>query len=102
MLWQAKNNIFYYIQVKTTCLDEKRAARVQIKKQSFDNVRADQVIYIITIRKDNGKYDFFVFSQRDVDRLERQKEIVVSEQSISIKIRFDERDNLPYLYTDSK
>lgn len=97
----SKNNLYYYIQVKTTYFDSNGRAHVQIRKSSFDNVYEKQVRYVIVIRRSVGVFCFFTFSQYDINRLVHDN-CISNNEVISINIRYSEQDNKPYVYSGNK
>ena len=94
----SKDNIFNYIQVKTTRLDDKGVARVQIKKSSYNNNLSHQLWYVVVIRCGIGSFKYFVFKQSDIEQFKFNKVIPNSDDVLSIKIRYNNIDGKPYLY----
>lgn len=99
-----KDNIYYYIQVKTTNV-EKGRVYVQIKNYNFDKYMGNQMRYFIVARskdsKGNPKNIFFKFSQEDIDKGLYGRYIKQGESCISIKILFDKSGD-PKLYDETR
>lgn len=96
----AKNNIYTYIQVKTTYVEGGRIY-VQINQTRYDMHIESQLRYIIVARyNDHGKDRnmFFVFDNRDIDKGVHGGYIKKGENTISIKIKFHELSGKPFLY----
>lgn len=99
-----KDNIYYYVQVKTTSIrNGKIYSRIGLG--SFDRYIHNQIRYIVVARyKDNHTNTdhnmFFVFSSEDISRAEHQRCIKKSENGYNIKIRFDEHKGTPILYDE--
>ncbi len=98
----SKNNIFYYIQVKTTYFDENGKCSIQIPRQNFERVYSGNVIYIGAIREKIGQFKLFVFSQRDIDKLVFNGYVDKTDSNIIIRIFFDSITNQPKLYNGSQ
>lgn len=106
----SKNNMFYFIQVKTTELNPaNKTARVQIKVQKFQQLINQQLRYIIVIRIPFGKNShddmlyrnaYLVFDEGDIDRFVRGGIIKESNGVIFIKVDFSK--NEPFLYDGNK
>jgi hypothetical protein len=95
----SKDNKFYYIQVKTTYLDEDDKCSISIPLDAYKRVESlGNVSFVIVIRTNPGSNLFFVFTQRDIDLDIRSKHIEQSEANVNIKIKFDNVDKQPYLY----
>lgn len=96
----AKDNVYRYIQVKTTSIKDGKI-QVQISKDRFDTYIQNQLRYVIVARckKDNHNMNmFFIFSDRDIDKGIHDGYIKLGESSISIKVRFKEQSGTPFLY----
>jgi len=102
----SKNNVFYYIQVKTSFLNEKnRIYFPTIKQNRFDSYIGTQMRYIIVARCRENKVEtnmYFVFNNNDIQRFAFSNLVNSSGGGINIKIEIDERDNIPYIYHDGK
>lgn len=106
----SKNNMFYFIQVKTTELNpDSKTARVQIKIQKFQQLINQQLRYIVVIRIPFGlnlhddmlyRNAYLVFKESDIDRLRKAGIIKESNGVMSIKVDFSK--NEPFLYNGNK
>ena len=97
----SKDNIFYYIQVKTTTSGNNGKYIVQIKRTSFNRVQSNNVKYVVVIRSGIGETKFFVFDQKNIEMFYTLKCVKMNEDNIIIKIRIDECGN-PYLYDEKE
>lgn len=100
-----KNNLFFFVQVKTAELKENYTAITKIKVDRFEGFLNTQMRYIIVVRcgDDNAyKNIFFTFSNSDIEQFKFHKCVNMSNDYISIKIRFDADTHKPVLYNDSK
>lgn len=100
----AKDNIYYYIQVKTTSVREGRIY-ARINKDSFGRYNKPQCRYIIVARykKNNIEQNmFFVFNASDIEQAAYERCINQGEEAFSIKIKFDEHTGEPILYDDKQ
>ena len=97
----SKNNIFYFIQVKTTNLSANRTAHFGIKKSAFDRGIASQIRYIVVVRCGKGEMRYFKFTEDDITRFVYSGLIAADNGTININIRFEEDDRKPYIYRDS-
>lgn len=98
----SKQNVFYYLQVKTTNLSERYTANVNIKRSSFDRGLTSQLRYFVVVRCESGDTRYFKFSEEDIIRYNSQGYILMTDELIHIKIKFGIEDHLPYLYHDGK
>lgn len=102
----AKDNIYYYIQVKTAKVKDGRIY-CKIGLDSFDRYIKSQMRYIIVARyqdKATG-FDhnlFFTFTSAEIDQYVYEKYIMKGESGYNIKIRFSERDGSPILYDEKE
>lgn len=97
----SKDNKFYYIQVKTTYLDENGKCSIKIQRSSFDRVEnLYNVSYIIVIRSMVGSHQFIVLPQTAIEHWIRDKYIEETEANVNIKILYDDIDKQPYLYNE--
>jgi hypothetical protein len=102
-IYATKNNFIFFIQVKTTFLNDKKTVSFNIRKNAFKRTEPSQVRYILVIRCGNGELRYFTFKSDDIDRFIYQK-LINGEQgkeSLTISIRYED-DNRPYLYRDDK
>lgn len=93
----SKDNIFYYIQVKTTYIANGMVA-VHIPLQNYTRVERNNAIYVIAIRESIGIFRYFIFHQNDIENLKIGRYIEQSEANINIKIAYDDVTNEPFLY----
>lgn len=98
----SKQNIFYYLQVKTTNLSQNLTAHVSIKRSNFDRGLSSQLRYFVVVRCDSGEIRYFKFTEENIIMYSCQGYIRISEDSIHIKIKFGAEDHLPYLYHENK
>lgn len=102
----SRNNVFYYIQVKTTTITEKDKIYTNIKKERFETLIFAQLRYIIVARCFMAGIEtnlYFLFNNSDMLRLVAQGYINEGEENYNIKIRLDKsKGNRPYLYHDNK
>ena len=97
----SKDNKFYYIQVKTTYLDENGKCSISIPRSSFERVEnLYNVSYVIVIRTSIGGHQFIVLSQSAIEHWIEDKYIEKTEANVNIKIIYDEIDKQPYLYNE--
>lgn len=99
-----KDNIYYYVQVKTTTINDGKI-RCQIGLERFDQFIGTQIRYIIVARYKEKNIDrnmFFIFTPREIDMYVHNRCIKRGETSISIKIGFNERSGSPYLYDEKQ
>ncbi len=97
-----KDNLYYYVQVKTTFIKNGRIY-CQIGVDRFDQYIGAQIRYIIVARykeKDSDKNMFFVFTPREIDKYVHDRCIKRGDNSVSIKIAFHEKTGEPYLYDE--
>lgn len=104
-----KDNVFFFVQVKTAELKANYTAHVQIKEDRFDAFIHVQMRYVIVVRckekkdgKDSYKNIFFTFTNRDIDRFISNKYVNKSDDNININIKFDENTHKPMLYNKDK
>lgn len=98
----SKQNIFYYLQVKTTNLSQNLTAHVSIKRSNFDRGLSSQLRYFVVVRCDSGEIRYFKFTEENIIMYSCQGYIRISDDSIHIKIKFGAEDHLPYLYHENK
>lgn len=95
-----KNNIYYYIQVKTTVVKNGRIY-CQIGNDRFNQYFGAPIRYFVVARYNEKGIDkniFFMFTSQEIDKARYAQCIKQSETSISIKIRFHEKTGEPILY----
>lgn len=102
----SKNNLFFFIQVKTTTLKDKGRIYASIKRERFEAFTHTQIRYVIVARCNISGLDtnlYFVFNNQNIDEFIFDKLVNRNESMISIKIRIDEdKGNKPILYHDNK
>lgn len=100
-----KDNIYYYVQVKTTSVRNGRII-CSIDKLRHNQYIGKQMRYIIVARtKDTAETDkniFFLFTPEKIEECIHQKCVNVGEKGVSIKIRFHEKTQEPILYDDKE
>ena len=97
----SKDNVYYYIQVKTTNITEKNRAYFKIKSQKFDGFLGTQIRYFLVARckiKNEERNIFFLFNNGDIARLSSQQKINESSDCLNIKIEFDDRTGRAFIY----
>lgn len=100
----SKDNVFYYIQVKTKNVEENERFYFQIKQERFSSFLGTQMRYILVGRcRQNGEIrnEYFVFSNNDIQRFLFSKIIPqpsAGSNNLSIKIEHDARTNQFFLY----
>jgi hypothetical protein len=100
----AKDNIYYYIQVKTTTIRNGKVYS-RIGFGGFDRYINTQMRYIIVARykeKDINRNIYFVFTSQDIDRLVHDRCISRGENGYNIKIKFNERNGNPIIYDEKE
>lgn len=98
----SKQNIFYYLQVKTTNLTDRLTASVSIKKSNFDRGLSSQLRYFVVVRCGAGETRYFQFTEDNINMYSWQGYVHMTEDTIYIKIKFGAEDHLPYLYHEGK
>lgn len=102
----SKNNMYYFIQVKTTTLDNTGRISSNIKKDRFDAFMNTQIRYIIVARCKIADLDtnlYFVFDNNKIDEFIFDKLVNKTQTSISIKIKLDkENGNRPILFNGNQ
>lgn len=100
-----KNNVFFYIQVKTKSVSQQNRFYFQIKQDRFDAFIGTQMRYILVARCSSKEgYDrnvFFKFTNDDIERLRFNNVIPMPSEgssTLSLKIEFDERTSKAYVY----
>lgn len=92
-----KDNVFYYIQVKTKSVAQNNRVYFQIKKERFASFVGTQIRYILVSRysiKNEERTMFFIFTNNDIERLMFHGAIpqpANETQALSIKIEYDPR-----------
>lgn len=99
-----KDNIYYYIQVKTVAMKEGKI-NAQINIENFDKFIGNQMRYIIVARCKDGnstKNIFFTFSQQEISKGIYDRCVKRGERTVSIKIRFHDTTKEPLLYDEKE
>lgn len=94
----SKNNKIYFIQVKTTYLENEKIS-VSIPIASFERVRPHDVRYFIVIREGYGSARVLMFHQHDIITNAANGYIDKSETNYNLKIEF-RADGIPVLYNN--
>ncbi len=94
----SKNNVFFFIQVKTTYLDASARFSVQIPVVNYARVQQNNVIYIFVIREQIGMLKYFIFHQSDINSGIINGYIEKTDSNIIVKIEYDQINHIPYLY----
>lgn len=97
----SKNNVFYYIQVKTRYVEEENKFHFSIKKGSYETYITSQMRYILVARAKKGKEIrniFFVFNNNDIEKFRFDGIIGDSDVNININIEFDTRTGRAFAY----
>ena len=95
-----KDNLYYYIQVKTVALREGRI-HCQIPRYRFDQYVSNQIRYIIVARASDGNL-YYTLTPRDIEMGLSGGYIKASEDTIHIKIKFHPRSGEPFLYDEKE
>jgi hypothetical protein len=100
-----KDNIYYYIQVKTTYIKDGRLY-VKIKKERFDKYIENQIRYVIVGRygkEGDLRNIFFVFDPNTIERFARYEQCInESDEALNIKIEFEPRTGKYFMYDNNK
>jgi hypothetical protein len=101
----SKNNMFYYLQVKTTIIDDKNKIYATIRQKRFNDYIGTQIRYVVVARCKLNKVEtnlYFVFDNRKIQELIFGKKINSNQDRIYIKIEIDAKDNKPYVYDEKR
>lgn len=91
----SRNNVVYYIQVKTSMLQPNKTVKVPaIKRRSYDHYIEANMRYIICIRLASGpdgieKKAYVVFTNKDIDDLKFFQCLRETSDEIHLKLKFD-------------
>ncbi|MBD5219511.1 MAG: hypothetical protein HDS72_04610 [Bacteroidales bacterium] len=99
-----KDNIYYYIQVKTVTMKDGKI-NAQINIENFDKFIGNQMRYVVVARckdKDGQKNIFFTFTQQEISKGIYDRCVKRGERTVSIKIKFHERTGEPILYDEKE
>ncbi|MBQ2979715.1 MAG: hypothetical protein IJE18_06365 [Bacteroidaceae bacterium] len=100
----AKDNIYFYVQVKTTFIENGRIY-CQISDMSYDRYIQTQIRYVIVARYNDRGIDrnmFFVFNNQDIEKGIHDRYIKRGLNCISIKVKFHPITNEPFLYDEKE
>lgn len=100
----AKDNLYYYIQVKTTTIRNGKIY-TKIGFGGFDRYINMQMRYIIVARYEDRGIDrnmYFVFTSDDIERMVHNRCILKGENGYSIKIKFNELNANPIIYDEKE
>lgn len=102
----SKNNLYYFIQVKTTVMNDNGKVYVSLKKDRYDIFINSQIRYIVVARCQMAGLDtnlYFVFNNNNIEQFMFDGVVKKTDSSISIKIRLDKENSyVPYLYHEKK
>jgi hypothetical protein len=107
----SKNNMFYYLQVKTTEIkvtpNGRHTISTAIKQKKFDDFIGTQIRYVVVARcklpDSNVETNmYFIFNNDDIKRFISQGKLNTSANNINIKIEIDPKDHKPYIYDDKR
>lgn len=99
-----KDNIYYYIQVKTVSIKGGKV-HCQIPINRFDQYIGSQIRYFVVARyidKGEERNRFFMFTNSDLDKYVYDRCVKRGDTAVSIKIGFDEHTGKPFLYDVNK
>lgn len=94
-----KNNILYFVQVKTTFLNQNHEADTSINEAPFNKNLQNYIRYIFVVRCGINDWRFFTFSQDAIEILSSDNVIKKSKGKFDFKIWFNPEDKKPYLKT---
>ena len=99
-----KDNIYYYVQVKTTYVRDNGNIICQIDIDRYDQYIGKQIRYFIVARskeKDSDRNIFFMFTPDKLDEAIHEKCIKRGERGVSVKIKFN-TSGQPVLYDEKE
>lgn len=100
-----KDNVYSYIQVKTSYIKSDNRVIWQIDRERFDVHITNRLRYILIARYNDNKKTprnmFFVLTSNDIDRGSKEGWIKEGEERISIKVRFHPQSGSPIFYGDN-
>jgi hypothetical protein len=106
-----KDNVYRYIQVKTSNIKEDGRVHWQIKQERFDAYVVNNLRYILVARyEERFKYKdepivrnmFFVLQSNDIDRGIKEGWISEGVENLSIKVRFDAQTGVAKFYDNKE
>lgn len=89
----SKGTKFFYIQVKTTHLNNGKISPPSIKKERFDKYSKHDTYYIFVVRyyyKKTSRNEFLIFKHTDLEKLINTKFICADKPSLAINILIEE------------
>ncbi|MEI6554232.1 MAG: hypothetical protein WCL70_01435 [Paludibacter sp.] len=101
----SKNNVFYYIQVKTTLFEADSKIHTSIKQVRFNDFLGTQIKYIVVARCSVNNVDtnmYFVFSNSDIEKFIYNRTMKIGDSGILIKIEIDPTTKRPMLYDEKR
>ena len=101
----SKNNVFYYIQVKTTIFEVDSKIHTSIKQVRFNDYLGTQIKYIVVARCLINNLDsnmYFVFSNSDIEKFIYNRTMKIGDTGILIKIEIDPISKKPMLYDEKR
>ncbi len=99
-----KDNVFFYVQVKTKSVQEQNRFYFQIKQERFDSFLGTQIRYILVARcsrRGEENTVFFTFTNNDIQRFLYNGVIpqpASGSNNLSLKIEYDTRVGRSFLY----
>lgn len=99
-----KDNLYFYVQVKTTHIKDGRIY-VQLSSDKFAQFMSAQIRYIIVARYTESNLErnmFFQLTPSLIQQGVHQHFIKKSDKGVSIKIKFHERSGEPILYDEKE
>lgn len=101
-----KDNVYRYIQVKTSYIKSDNRVIWQIDKERFDVHVTNQLRYVLIARYNDNKKTprnmFFILTSNDIDRGAKEGWIKEGEERISIKVKFHPQSGAPIFYDENK
>lgn len=97
----SKDNVFYYIQVKTRLVEEANRFHFSIKEGNYDRYIGTQMRYVLVARARVGsdiRNFFFVFNNNDTSKFRYDGILGDSDVNININIEYDTRTGKAYAY----
>jgi hypothetical protein len=101
----SKNNMFYYLQVKTTTLNNNNRIYATIKEKRFNDYIGSQIRYVVVVRCLLNGFEtnmYFIFNNNDIKRYLFGSKAKSSNGNIYLKIDIDLKDNKPYIYDEKR
>ena len=98
----SKDNVFYYIQVKTRLVAEANRFHFSIRQGNYDRYVGTQMRYVLVARAmiaNEIRNIFFVFANGDINRFRHEGILGDSDTNININIEYDTRTGKAYAYS---